>query len=224
MSGSFPSLSERAHTLWGNSSQLLLFLVLFFRSPPLNSHDHEWMETEQFIESFALELISFIAMTEHPITAEAASVSPWSLFPSSCHLLTSTGETWTPLLDAGVQRAIRQMERCWSLSVSSSWRSLVQLGQGHQQNQGQLLEVTSLRRSGILRKEFLSLKILDRDKNRIWNSCENQFIWVILIWLIKMPWSHFHSSLKSSFVSTEKHFCSSLIRTPCVSLLVAVWT
>lgn len=46
----------------------------------------------------------------------------------------------------GVQRAVQQTERCWSLSaaspIKSSWRSLGPLEQCHQQNQGQISEVT----------------------------------------------------------------------------------
>lgn len=73
-----------------------------------------------------------------------------SLFLSSCHLWTSTGETRTPPLRQQlfpvVQRTIQQTERCWSLSaaspIESSWRSLVPQGQCHQQHQGQIPELT----------------------------------------------------------------------------------
>lgn len=71
----FP-LSEKEPT---HSGETHLSWCCFWSGPPLNSYDHEWMETGQSIESFALQLISFIAMTEHPITAEAATVSFISL-------------------------------------------------------------------------------------------------------------------------------------------------
>lgn len=138
------SLWEWAHPLGGNSSQLLPFVVVFFPSLPINSHDHEGMETDHFIPHHPFYC--------HDRTSHLCRIDT-NLSSISCSFLLSCVNKHQRYLNSSTWGSKPPLEWtdpfpdwCWSSSATSpsftinsnrSWRSPVSIGQCHQQNQGQ---------------------------------------------------------------------------------------
>lgn len=103
----FP-LWEWAHTLRGNSSQLVLHVVVFFPLHPINSHDHKGTETDQLIESFDFQLIIYF----HDRASNLCRISI-NLSFNSC----------SPLLSFANKHQRYVYSSTWGSNSSLEWRA-----------------------------------------------------------------------------------------------------